>query len=138
MIWSDAQPINEVLLLRCIVHNQLIIEWNSFFAECWAGSKLSLSTASAAYGTTCNMQCAGNGNQFCGAPNWNSLYAFTPQNPSYTYKGCYTDVSSRTLPSSLFGGVDSGTTIQSCAIVAISNGLTVFGLQDSNRKMMIF
>ncbi|OFX21444.1 MAG: hypothetical protein A2V77_04780 [Anaeromyxobacter sp. RBG_16_69_14] len=96
--------------------------------ECWAGNTLGYNLVS---DSDCNMKCSANSSETCGGSWRNSVYsaaAVTPPAPAAKYVGCYTDSSTRALPTQLGW---SNATVETCVAAAKAKNLAYAGLQYS-------
>jgi len=76
----------------------------------------------------CNLPCAGNSNEMCGAGWLNSIY-FVGVN---TYLGCWTDAGTRDLPILAYSGI-SDATIELCVEYCKIYGYSFAGSQDGSQ-----
>ncbi|HTP25081.1 MAG TPA: WSC domain-containing protein, partial [Anaeromyxobacteraceae bacterium] len=76
----------------------------------------------------CAMPCSANSSELCGGRWFNSIYSVGTQSTSTGtgYLGCYTDSSTRALPTEL---ASSSATIEACIAAAKAGGFTYAGLQ---------
>ena len=126
---DDMTP--AVCAANCADYSYFGTQWSR---ECYCGN---LAPTEAADPADCNMPCAGDSTEMCGAGMRLSVYglgAAAPANPDtvadFAYSGCYTDaVDVRTLPGSTITSPDM--TLTTCA--AICADYHYFGLEDGNQ-----
>ncbi len=96
--------------------------------ECWAGNTLGYKLVS---DSDCNMKCSADSSEMCGGSWRNSVYsaaAVPAPAPVASYVGCYTDSSTRALPTQLAW---SNATVETCVAAAKAKNLAYAGLQYS-------
>ncbi|KAL0943523.1 LysM domain-containing protein [Colletotrichum truncatum] len=104
-----------------------------FGRECWCGNNLGIG-AVAAPSVECNMACAGNSREKCGAANRINVYSTLATTPpmNFRYQGCFTELSNeRALSGANLIG-DPSMTIEKCAKFCIDKNFKLFGVQFGN------
>ncbi|KAJ7287133.1 WSC domain-containing protein, partial [Mycena rebaudengoi] len=84
----------------------------------------------------CNVPCAGDATEFCGAGNrlnlfWDgsALPTITPTVDTWQYQGCFADsINPRTLPNNI-ATADGKVTAESCTTACLVNGFSVAGME---------
>ncbi|KAG8954322.1 hypothetical protein FRC03_011505, partial [Tulasnella sp. 419] len=100
-----------------------------FAKECWCGNALNAPSLRAE--SSCSTPCQGDNTQICGGGNLISLYAKNTDISSYSYLGCYTDVSSpRTLPD--YKVSSTSMTHNFCKTTCVLNGYPFAGIEAGN------
>lgn len=105
-----------------------------YSGECFAGNYIASSSTSGS--TNCNMPCYGNNSQICGGSSAISMFQNmkyvdgsnkpTVLNGAWSYQGCYTDSSSRSLGAYSFSN-STGMSIEMCATTCAQKGFNWMG-----------
>jgi hypothetical protein len=114
LAWSGATP--ESCIASAKAHN-LAYAGVQYGGQCFGGNTLGYSHVAT---SDCNMPCSANPGELCGGPWRNGVYSTS------SFVGCYTDSSTRALPTVLAW---SGATPESCIASAKAHNLAYAGVQ---------